>query len=330
MTLRAGGGRSGERHDVDPGIAGELGAEGVVRRGDDVEHAGGQVGLLGGDPGDGRRAPRRVGRRLEHDRAPGRERRADLGEVDLVGEVPRRDGADHAGRLAQHPAAGAHAHGRGLAQVGLPAVVGLGQVRGEAQVGDRGVELRRRAVRNGRRPDLGGGERPELLAVGLQGVAQLAQAPGPERRVGRTSPVASNARRAAPMAASMSAGGAVGGDAEHLLGGRVDVSNVAPPEAGASLPSMSRTSRPPAARSAPASPVPELHRRRARRVVAGQRRRAWSGSCGRSCPRTGCRRVIISRNSARGVAEVEPVALPATTGSCRRSGTSEPPMPATS
>ena len=53
-----------------------------------------------------RRAPRRVGRRLEHDGVAGRQRGPELGQVDLEREVPRRDRADDADRLPGDGAVG--------------------------------------------------------------------------------------------------------------------------------------------------------------------------------------------------------------------------------
>src|SRR5690606_9844777 len=49
--LASGGGGAGERDQVDARVGREHGAQGVVRAGDDVEDAGREVGLLGGDAG---------------------------------------------------------------------------------------------------------------------------------------------------------------------------------------------------------------------------------------------------------------------------------------
>ena len=68
-------------------------------RGDDVDDAGGDVGLLGDQPAEQRGVPRRVGRRLEHHGVAGGERLADLVDRHLEREVPRGDGADDADRL---------------------------------------------------------------------------------------------------------------------------------------------------------------------------------------------------------------------------------------
>ncbi|HYT27086.1 MAG TPA: aldehyde dehydrogenase family protein, partial [Actinomycetota bacterium] len=57
--------------------------------------------VTSGDAADERRAPRRVGRGLEDDGVARRERGRDLRQVQHEREVPRRDRADHAERLAQ-------------------------------------------------------------------------------------------------------------------------------------------------------------------------------------------------------------------------------------
>ena len=89
---------------------------GVTRR-DDVEHARRDVGVLGRDLADERGAPRRVGRGLQDHGVAGGERGRDLRQVEHEREVPRRDRADDADRLA-HDAPGARhpeelVHGRG-------------------------------------------------------------------------------------------------------------------------------------------------------------------------------------------------------------------------
>ena len=226
ITGAPGGGRAGERHDVDPGVAGELGAQGVVRGGDHVQHSGREIGLLGGDASHRRRAPRRVRRRLEHHRAPCGEGRAQLGEVDLVGEVPRGDGSHHACGLPPDLPVGGDPDRDPLTEVHLPPPVVLGEVRPEPEVLGRGVELRsRRQERRG--AHLRRGEGPQVLALGLQGVAQLAQAPGPEGRVG--GPAGLVERPAGRVDGRVHVRrGAVGGDAQDLLGGRVEGLEAAP------------------------------------------------------------------------------------------------------
>ena len=123
----AGGGGAGEADLVHPGVGGQQGADRVLGRRDDVDHTGRDVGLLGDQAAEHGGAPRRVGRRLEDHGVAGGQGRPQLGQVDLVGDVPRGDGPDHAGGLAADPAVRGDAHGRGVPEVGLP-LVALGQV----------------------------------------------------------------------------------------------------------------------------------------------------------------------------------------------------------
>ena len=62
-------------------------------------HARRDVGVLGDELAEDGRAPRGVGRRLEDDGVARRQRRAELGEVDLMRKVPRGDRADDADGL---------------------------------------------------------------------------------------------------------------------------------------------------------------------------------------------------------------------------------------
>ena len=73
-------------------------------------------------------------------------------------------------------------YGAGDAEVGLPGI-GLRQVGGEAKVGDRGVELGDRGEEPGC-THLRDRQLAQLVAVRLEGVAQLADAAGAKRRIG--------------------------------------------------------------------------------------------------------------------------------------------------
>ena len=77
----------------------------MVRPGadDDLEHAVGQAGL-GQQLRQPQRGERRVGGRLEHDGVAAGQRRRDLVRHQVEREVERRDGGDHAARLADRPA----------------------------------------------------------------------------------------------------------------------------------------------------------------------------------------------------------------------------------
>src|SRR5664280_2419675 len=215
----SGGGGAGEAHLVHTRVAGQQGPDGVIRRGDDVDHAGGAVGLLGDQPAEHGGAPRCVRRRLEHDGVAGSEGRSQLGQVDLVWDVPRGDGTDHPGRLAPNPAVGGDAERCGVPEVRLP-LVALGQVGHPPQRLDRRVQLCRVGERQGR-PGLRHGHGPQLVGVCRQRLLQLAEAGHPPFDVGR--PVG--------VVASPTCGGdglfqvlgsAIGNHPEDLLGGRVD------------------------------------------------------------------------------------------------------------
>ena len=93
----AGRGRSRERDLVDARVAHEQ-LRHLAVRGDDVQHAGRQADLLG-DLGEHVALARCLGRRLEHDRAAGEQRGADLVADERDRRVPRDDRADHADRL---------------------------------------------------------------------------------------------------------------------------------------------------------------------------------------------------------------------------------------
>jgi hypothetical protein len=108
----------------------------VIRRGHDVDDARWNVGLLGDDPAEIRRAPGRVGSRLEHDRIARGQRRPELGEVQIEGEVPGRDRSDHAHGLApQQPRLGL-AHERDVVHRPL-----VGVAAGELRPIGHGIEV---------------------------------------------------------------------------------------------------------------------------------------------------------------------------------------------
>jgi ParB family chromosome partitioning protein len=89
--------RAGERHLVDVGVVGEVGADGARAR-DDVEDARRQAGL-GADLGEEQRREARVAGRLDDDGVAHGERRADLPGEQHERKVPRHNLADDAERL---------------------------------------------------------------------------------------------------------------------------------------------------------------------------------------------------------------------------------------
>jgi len=88
---------AGERHLVDVGVRGQMRA-GVAEPGHDV-HDTGRQSRLGHQLAEPQRRQRRLLGRLEHHRAPGRQRRAELPCRHQQREVPRDDLRHHADRL---------------------------------------------------------------------------------------------------------------------------------------------------------------------------------------------------------------------------------------
>lgn len=166
-----------------------------------------------------RRRTRGVGCRLEDDAVSGGQGGPDLGEVDLVGKVPRGDGADDADGLARDGAPGGDAHRRRLAEI-LVVFVGFGGVRGERQVVDRDFELGD-AGEHSRRPDFGDGQVAQLFEVLLHRLAQLPDAAHPQFGVARPVRLIEGAPRGIDRAFHVGGVG-VGGDTQHFLGRRID------------------------------------------------------------------------------------------------------------
>ena len=96
-------GRPGEGDHVDLGDEGQLLTHQVVRGGDHVDHAGGDVGLLGDEPAEEGGVPRGVGCGLDDDRVAGGQGLSELVQRHLDREVPRHDGPHHADGLLPDP-----------------------------------------------------------------------------------------------------------------------------------------------------------------------------------------------------------------------------------
>ena len=143
----------------------------------------------------------------------------DLGEVDLVREVPRRDRGDDTDGLAPDGPPGRDAHRLGHAEIGLP-LVGLGEVGRPAQSLDRHVVLRAGGEER-RRPDLGGGQRAHLLAVVDERLVQLAHAAHPQLEVRRPVGLVERAACCGDRGVDV-LGRGVGCVADVLAGGRVE------------------------------------------------------------------------------------------------------------
>ena len=167
----AGGGRAGERDLVDAGVAHQQLGDLAVG-GDDVEHARRQADVLG-DLGEEVGVAGRLGRGLEHDGAPGDQRRGDLVGDEADRRVPRDDRADDADRLADQQAELA-THGRLR-----PLLEGIG-------VGQAGVEVEHAPPSRGRvlgddveRTGLAWPQLADLVGLAAQALADRPQVFGP-------------------------------------------------------------------------------------------------------------------------------------------------------
>ena len=194
-----GGGRAGERHDVDPGVGGELPADVVSAEVTMLTTPAGMSVSSATSWPSSEAGPRRVGRRLQHHGVAGGERRRHLGQVDLVGEVPRRDR-----RRRRRPARAGRSGGSGCRSArrrrGPAPTRSARPGRRARQELDGRVELR--AVGE-QRP----GSRPrrrswpgQLVAWRSSSVGAAGAGTGPGARRRSTSRSSSNARRAAAIA----------------------------------------------------------------------------------------------------------------------------------
>ncbi len=190
----------------------------MVGRRHHIDDAGRNVALLRDDLAEHRRAPGRVGR-SQHHRVPRGQRRAQLGQVDLVREVPRGDGADDAHGLPADPPVAGHPHRLGPAEVPFP-LVRLDEIGEPAQIIDGRVQLGPERQEPGR-AHLLDREFAQLVGAPLQPLAELPQAPHAERVVGRPGRLVERAPGGADRAVHV-VGGGVGGGAEHLLGRGID------------------------------------------------------------------------------------------------------------
>ncbi len=180
------GRRPREGDHVDSRVGGEDLAHQMVRGRHDVDDAGGDVGLLGDQPAEDGRRPRRVGSGLEHHGVARREGRAQLGEVQVEREVPRRDGSHHPHRLAPHQPALGLAEDVALGQP-LLVFVADGLLDPVPQVVDGQVDLVGVGEGDGA-AHLGHGHRPQLLDVrrrrpraAARGTAGAARGPSTSR-----------------------------------------------------------------------------------------------------------------------------------------------------
>ena len=211
----AGGGRSGEGDLVDAGVGDEVLAD-LAAAGHDVDHAGRHAGLVEG-LGQHEVAQRRLGRRLEHDRAARGQRRGHLPGRQRDRGVPGDDGGDHADRLVGHQAGAVAGDHRALEleradQVGVVVEhrrhqAGLGRRRladraahlVDGDAGDVGLRLRSRsaarASTSARSPGAMRGHGPSSNAVRAASTARSMSAVGGQRDLADDLPRSTGRRR---------------------------------------------------------------------------------------------------------------------------------------
>ena len=232
--LSPGGGGAGEGHHVHIRVSGEHLAHRVLCRTQDVDHTGGDVGLVGDQMAQGQRRPRGVGRPLQHHGVASGQRRAEFGQVELDREVVSSDGGHHPHGLPLDPPPVEAAVGLNLPKVLGPLVV-VHHVGHPLDRGHRGFKLRAAVGEHHRRAHLGHGQLPQLLNMALHGGVELAQAPGPELMV--ASPFGGVERPTGRSHCGQSVGfGGVGRHAQHLLGGRVHRFEYTAPVSGPQFP----------------------------------------------------------------------------------------------
>ena len=163
---------------------------------------------------------RGIGSGLEHDRVAGSQRRADLGEVDLMWEVPRRDGTNDSDSFPDDGAPGSDSHRGSDTEIGSPGI-GFSGVGSEFQIADRALQLRHPGE-HPRSSYLGHGDLAEFLDVLAHGITQLTDAPHPQLGIRR--PVGAIERTAGGIDGTAHIRGiGVGRGPEHLFGCGVDV-----------------------------------------------------------------------------------------------------------
>ena len=117
MIAPPGRGRTGEGDHVDVGAGGQHRTDLGIRRAQHVDHAGGDVGVVGDQLAERERDERGVGRALEHHGAARGERGRQLRQRELVGVVVGDDRRDDARGFLLHPAVVLHAAALDVAEV---------------------------------------------------------------------------------------------------------------------------------------------------------------------------------------------------------------------
>jgi len=140
------------------------------------------MSVLRRQPTQRKAGPGGVGGQLENDRAAGSESGRELGDVDLVRVVPRRDRRDHTDRLTLDPPVARPGHRRGDTELLVP-LVALRQVCVERQDFDRLAQLRT-THQHPRSAHLCHRDVGELLLVVQDRLVQLALAADPQLHVG--------------------------------------------------------------------------------------------------------------------------------------------------
>ena len=177
--------------------------------------------MLGDQPPESSRVPRRVRGRLEDHRVAGRERLPDLLDRDFERIVPGNDRPDHAGRLLHHRALAVDPECVTVRELSLPLEAVDELRRPEQAVGERGVELR--PVREHDRSTHFGDELgAELFALTLDRRLQLFEAASSERTVGRPIGLVEGTARGRDRGAHVF-DRRVGDLAQYLFGRGIDV-----------------------------------------------------------------------------------------------------------
>ena len=135
----------------------------MIVGGDDIENTRRNIGVLGHQFTENCRTPGGVRGWFENHGVTGGQRWSDLGEVDLMREIPGRNGTDDSDGFADDRALGCDPHRACDAEIGTPRI-GLGRIGAETQILDRPLQLGHRG-KHSRCPDLSHGDGAELFNI---------------------------------------------------------------------------------------------------------------------------------------------------------------------
>ena len=202
------------------GLVGQHRADLRVGTAEHVDHAGGDVGVVGDQLAERERDQRGVRCALEHHRAAGRQRGRELGQCELVRIVVGDDRRHHPAGFFLHPAVVLHAAALDVAEV-LGQRVGLQQIRVVRARSRSAASSWAPCAQRRRGTDFGDGQLGELVAMVDQRLVQLLEAADPQLGVGR--PVGGVERAPRRRDRRLGVGHRrVGRVAEHLSGGGIE------------------------------------------------------------------------------------------------------------